>query len=67
MADTKRSPETQTSEKKPGPNDYNPVNMAGRKAGSVDEHDEQTADELAERDAGADDANVRRDHSQKGG
>ena len=43
--DTKRPDEQKTNEKKPGPDDYNPVNMAGKKAPVVNTEDKQDAKE----------------------
>ncbi len=45
MADAKRPAEEKTSEKKTGADDYNPVNMAGKKAPVVNSEDKQDAKE----------------------
>ena len=54
MADTKRPAEPQPGEKKPGPDVYNPMNMAGKKAAVVNLEDKQDAKEDVERKGGAD-------------
>ena len=62
MSDDKRPIDDKPGEKVQKQDQYNPVNMAGRKAVVLDERDEQAAKGNAVRD---DDANKRKDHPDK--